>query len=70
MDLLQNMSAAKRKRLTAPSGDGDEFVLRIRGREKYEMLKKVKEALDLMEYITPQQQQAYRNREDEDLLRL
>lgn len=30
------------------------------------MLKRVKEALDLMEYVSPQQQEAYRNKEDQD----
>ena len=30
------------------------------------MLKRVKEALDLMEYVTPQQQEAYRTREEQD----
>lgn len=49
-----------------PSGQPDEFFLRIRGKEKYKILKKIKEALDLKELITPQQEDAYRQREASD----
>ncbi|XP_076818758.1 uncharacterized protein LOC143464712 isoform X3 [Clavelina lepadiformis] len=65
MELVQSNSA-KKKRSSPGSGDQEEFILRIRGREKYLMLKRVKEALDLMEYVTPQQQEAYRNKENQE----
>lgn len=39
------------------------FYIRVDGREKYEILMKLKEALDLMDHVTPEQKEAYRTRE-------
>nr|XP_039267070.1 cellular tumor antigen p53-like [Styela clava] len=46
-----------------PTGQADEFILRVRGKEKYKILKKIKEALDLKELISPQQEEEYRQKE-------
>lgn len=59
----------KRKRM-AGDRDDDEYILKIRGRENYEILRKVKEALDLMEFVDPRQQDLYRMKEQEDESRL
>nr|XP_039257657.1 cellular tumor antigen p53-like [Styela clava] len=50
--------------------ESEEYFLKIRGREKYDILKRVKEALDLMEYVAPRQQELYRIHEREEGNRL
>lgn len=39
------------------------FCLQVDSKEKYEILMKIKEALDLMEHVTPEQKEAYNKKE-------
>lgn len=49
-----------------PESDTGDFILHVRGREKFEYLRKMKEALDLMDLISPSQIEAYRSKDDDD----
>lgn len=51
---------------SASDGNQEEFFLRVRGKEKYLILKKIKEALDLKEMISPHLEEEYRRRERND----
>nr|XP_018672000.1 transcription factor protein isoform X3 [Ciona intestinalis] len=62
MNIVQT-APAKRKCAMNGNDDQEEFTLKIRGRDKFEMLKKIKEALDLAEVAAHQQVENYR---DED----
>nr|CAB3267270.1 p53/p73-a [Phallusia mammillata] len=46
--------------------DNDLYYLPVKGREKYELLKKMKIALDLEELVTPEQKQNYYAQEEEN----
>jgi len=46
--------------------DTGDFILRVRGKEKFELLRKMKEALDLMDLISPSQIEAYRSHDNEE----
>jgi len=66
------LGGGKRRRQTRTSNgsncdsDSESYVLHIRGREKFEYLKKMKEALDLMDMISPGQIEAYRSKDEEE----
>jgi len=66
------LGGGKRRRQTRTSNgsncdsDTESYVLHIRGREKFEYLKKMKEALDLMDMISPGQIEAYRSKDEEE----
>nr|CAB3267269.1 tumor protein 63 isoform b [Phallusia mammillata] len=64
MEIIQNVT--KKRKVSPSNGEQEEFVLKIRGREKYEIIRKVKEALDLMDHLSNEQIAAYRRKEDED----
>uniref|UniRef100_H2ZH73 Cellular tumor antigen p53 n=1 Tax=Ciona savignyi TaxID=51511 RepID=H2ZH73_CIOSA len=61
MNIMQ--TSAKRKCMMAGGDDQEEFTLKIRGRDKFEMLKKIKEALDIAEVAAQQQMETYREEE-------
>lgn len=61
-------SAAMPSTSTAEPGNGEtqEFFLRVKGKEKYEILKKIKEALDLKELVSQEQKEEYQKEQSED----
>ncbi|XP_071840814.1 tumor protein p73-like isoform X3 [Apostichopus japonicus] len=55
-------SLRNKKPKTAESKDVH-YYIRVDSKEKYEILMKIKEALDLMEHVTPEQKEAYNKKE-------